>query len=135
MAEETLLYRREAPLKPVADRRRKPTQRRRSFRAQLLVPVTVKWRAKGNLQEEVTNTKTVNAHGCLVLLRAPVYEGLGIELVNLDSNKAGAGRVVWCGSVEPDGRTQVGIELENPDPRFWGEQYVEFLLWLALQPD
>jgi len=134
MAEETTVSLAKAPLKPASDRRRQPTQRRRSFRAQLLVPVAVKWRAQGNLQEEVTNTKTVNAHGCLVLLRAPVYEGLGIELVILDSRRADRGRVVWCGAVEPDGRTQVGIELENPDPRFWGEQYVEFLLWLAMQP-
>jgi hypothetical protein len=134
MAEDTTVSLAKAPLKPVPDRRRQPTQRRRSFRAQLLVPVAVKWRAQGHVQEEITNTRTVNAHGCLVLLRAPVYEGLGIELVNLDSHKAGRGRVVWCASVELDGRTQVGIELENPDPHFWGEQYVEFLLWLAMQP-
>ncbi len=133
MAEDVTVSLAKAPLKRVSDRRKQPTQRRRSFRAQLLVPVAVKWRAQGNVQEEVTNTRTVNAHGCLVLLRAPVYEGLGIELVNLDSHKTSRGRVVWCGSVELDGRTQVGIELENSDPHFWGEQYVEFLLWLAMQ--
>jgi len=130
-----VIYEQQSPLKPVPDRRKAPSPRRRSVRAELEVPVVVRLTAKdGSPQEEATHTKVVNAHGCLLLLKAVVVEGLSIELINPDTNEVRRGRVVFCGAVDSAGRTQVGVELEDPDPKFWGQRYVDFLLWEACRP-
>lgn len=122
------------PLKPVPDRRRTPTPRRRSTRAELQVPVMIKWVAQdGSSKEETTETKVVNARGCLLLLKGAVSEGVDVEIINRDSNEARKGRVVWSGEAIAVGRNRIGIELEDPDPRFWGNRYVDFLLWTTLE--
>ena len=109
-------------------------EKRRSIRVELRIPVTPRWEAvKGSPVEERTETRVVNAHGCLLLLKAPVSQGQRIELVNRNTGNVRGGRVVWCGAIEADGRTQVGVELESPDFDFWAEQYTAFLQWSALQ--
>lgn len=120
------------PLKPVSDRRSRPADRRRSFRTELPVPVTVRWKTNGSTREETTKTRVINSHGCLVLLKAPIAAGQSVELVNLETKDKASGRVVWSGAVEPDGRAQVGIDLENPNPEFWGKRYTEFLRWATM---
>lgn len=123
------------PIRPVPDRRHTPAPRRRSIRAEYQVPVVVKWVAQDRTaKEETTETKVVNAHGCLLSLKAPVTEGQTVELVNRSTKNARRSRVIFCGRVGADGRTEVAVELDHPDPRFWGERYVDFLLWMALQP-
>lgn len=100
-----------------------------------MVPVVIRWvDVKGFPHEEATETRVVNAHGCLVLLRSVLRDGQRVELVNRETQEVHNGRVVWCGAVERDGRSRVGIELENPTPEFWGQQYVDFLLWVGMQP-
>jgi hypothetical protein len=95
----------------------------------LKVLVVVKWTSKdGSPQEEATETKVVNSNGCLVLLKARVSEGLSVELVQRNTKEVRKGRVTFCGAVELDGRTQVGVALEDPDPYFWGQEYVDFIL-------
>lgn len=122
------------PLKPVPDRRQAPTARRRSERAECEVAVVVKWAAKdGSQKDEVTKTKVVNAHGCLLTLKVSLLEGTPVELVNQQSREARTGHVAWCGSVGPDGRTQVAIELADSDPKFWGQKYTDFMVWVAGQ--
>jgi hypothetical protein len=109
-------------------------EKRRSIRAELRIPVTLRWKASdGSAVEERTETRVVNAHGCLLLLKAPVFQGQRIDVVNRNTGNAHGGRVVWCGAIEADGRTQVGVELDAPDFQFWGEQYTAFLQWAALQ--
>ncbi|MFQ5816332.1 MAG: hypothetical protein ACE5H2_00020 [Terriglobia bacterium] len=122
------------PLKLVPDRRREPRERRRSLRVECQVPVVVKWVVKGRPpQEEATETKIINAHGCLLTLKAAVSEQMNVELVNPETQEVHKGRVVWCGGVDPQGRTQVAVELENPDPKFWGQAYADFLLSAAMK--
>lgn len=127
----------EPPLKPAPDRRkrREPyTSRRRSFRSQWKVPVVVKWTSEdGSPQEEATETTVINSHGCQVPMQAELLEGLSVELENRNTNEIRRGEVVWCGGVDPDGRNQVAIAVEEPDPKFWGERYVSFLLWAAMR--
>lgn len=121
------------PLKIVPDQRPRPLERRRSIRAECQVPVVVRWVGpKGSSKEETAETRIVNAHGCLVLLKALVMEGTKVELMNCDTKEVRRGHVVWCGGVEADRRNKVAIELEDPDPKFWGHRYVDFLLWTAL---
>jgi hypothetical protein len=95
------------------------------------VPVSVKWSRGGSPHEETTETKIVNAHGCLVVLRSSIPEGSPVEIVNLDSQQARKGKVVWCGATEKGGFTHVGIEIESMDEKFWGDRYVDFLMWMA----
>jgi len=56
-------------------------------------------------------------------------------MVNLESQQARRGMVVWCGGTEQGGLTQVGIEIEGMDETFWGERYTDFLLRLAKKRD
>jgi hypothetical protein len=63
-----------------------------------------------------------------VLLKARVSEGLSVELVQRNTKEVRKGRVTFCGAAELDGRSEVGVELENADPHFWGQEYVDFIL-------
>lgn len=104
-------------------------ERRRSPRREIQIPVRVRWIADdGSRREEVTKTQVVNAHGCLLLLRAALWVGTEVELVNLSSQAVRRGKVAWGGEVSSDGRNKVGIELDEPDPHFWGPQYEDTLL-------
>jgi hypothetical protein len=120
-------------LKPASDRRRTKTNRRRSYRAELHIPVTVRWSAGGAVQEETTRTEIVNAQGCLVSLKAPLDVGEQVELVDIGGHKARPGRVVWRGSTRRAARGLVGIALQAPDHKIWGQEYAKFLLWLSLE--
>ncbi|MFQ5791781.1 MAG: PilZ domain-containing protein [Acidobacteriota bacterium] len=94
------------------------------------IPLGVKWVAKnGSALEEDTETGVVSAHGCTVWLKGVVFEGIAVELTNRDTKMVRKGRVTFCGEIGPDGRNQVGIELDEPDPKFWGSQYAEFAPW------
>jgi hypothetical protein len=104
---------------------RRPS-RRRSVRVPLQIPITVRWVAgDGTLQEHQTMTMAINEHGCLVPLKAPVIEGVTLEVTNRSSNEASKGKAVWCGGTSPQGDNQVAIELERAGSEFWGRQYAE----------
>ncbi len=104
---------------------RRPS-RRRSVRVPLQIPITVRWSEKdGMVQEKETTTVIINEHGCLLTLKAPVIEGMSLEVRNRSSNEARKGKVVWCGGTSPQGDNQVAIELERAGSEFWGRQYAE----------
>lgn len=106
--------------------------RRRSMRVDCRVPVVVKWVApNGSAHEEATETMVINAHGCFLSLKAAVIEGINVELVNPATNAVRNGRVIWCGEAGVGGTNNIGIELENPDPKFWGQKYDDSLLHAA----
>lgn len=130
-----MVYGQEPPLKPIPDRRQQPILRRRSVRAELKVPLVVKWTAPdGSAKQEAAETQVVNGHGCLLLLRGKVAEGMTVDLMHRDTQEVRKGRVVCCPGADPDGRTQVGVELDDPDPKFWGQRYVDYLVWEACHP-
>jgi len=100
--------------------------RRRSLRVELAVPLRVVWQGRdGARREERTATVVVNAHGCLLTLRAPLLVGAPLEITHGETGAVRRGRVVWCGEVAPDGRTRVGVELADSAPEFWGSGYAE----------
>ncbi|MFQ5724344.1 MAG: hypothetical protein ACE5G6_07605 [Terriglobia bacterium] len=126
----------QAPLSAGADRRQRPTERRRSVRAECQVPVVVRWvGSDGSHKQEATETRIVNAHGCMLLLKASLMVNTPVEITNSDTREARKGHVAWSGSVGADGRNKVAVELEDPDPKFWGPRYVDFLLWAILHSD
>lgn len=107
-------------------------RQRQSLRAELQVPLLVQWQAGDKrLGQEAVKTRVVNAHGCLVLLKASLAEGQRVTLTNRESNQTQPGRVVWNGGVEQGRLHRTGIELATPDPKFWGQPYVDFVLRTA----
>jgi hypothetical protein len=104
---------------------RRAALRRRSTRTALRIPVMVKWTdPEGNPQEERAETQVVNAHGCLLLLERPVKKGLELTIVNLQSNQTSKARVALVRREESGGKCEIGVELDSPNPRFWGDLYL-----------
>lgn len=87
---------------------------RRTHRVQISMPVVV--RSK-NFQE-VTNTVTVNAHGCLVLLKAKVVREEQVQLLNPKTAEELPAKVVFLGKSE-DGKLSVGLQFLEASPLFW----------------
>lgn len=87
---------------------------RRTQRVQICMPVLV----RGRSFEEMTSTVAVNAHGCSVMLKAPVSRDDQISLVNPKTAEELPSKVVSLGKPE-DGKIPVGIEFAEPSPLFW----------------
>ncbi len=87
---------------------------RRTQRVQISMPVLV----HGRDFNEATNTVAVNAHGCLVLLKAKVVRDDQVSLINPKTAEELPGKVVSLGKPE-DGKIPVGVEFGEPSPLFW----------------
>lgn len=87
---------------------------RRTQRVQISMPVLV----RGHNFHENTSTVAVNAHGCLVLLKAKVGRDDQLSLVNPKTAEELPAKVVSLGKPE-DGKIPVGIEFGEPSPLFW----------------
>jgi PilZ domain len=91
--------------------------RRRSHRVLLSVPITVTCETQPNMFTEKTQTLVVNAHGALISLEAKAIQGQSL-LLKSPSSETRACRVVYVGPTL-QGRTQFGIEFNEPSPNFW----------------
>jgi hypothetical protein len=87
---------------------------RRTQRVQISMPVLV----HGRDFNEATNTVAVNAHGCLVLLKAKVVRDDQVSLINPKTAEELPAKVVSLGKPE-DGKIPVGVEFGEPSPLFW----------------
>jgi PilZ domain len=94
------------------------SNRRRSQRVILSVPVSVSGQAaKGQFTED-TKTLVVNAHGALITLAAKVSQGQQLELKSVSNPEPQTCKVVYIGPTV-QGQTQVGVEFTKPAPHFW----------------
>jgi hypothetical protein len=94
------------------------SNRRRSQRVILSVPVTVSGTGtKGKFSED-TKTLVVNAHGALITLAAKVSQGQQLELKTASNPEPQTCKVVYIGPTVQT-RTQVGLEFTKPAPHFW----------------
>ena len=94
------------------------TNRRRSQRVILSVPISVTGDGpKGKFTEE-TKTLVVNEHGALITLAAKVMQGQPLELKSPTNPEEQSCKVVYIGPTV-QGQTQVGIEFMKPAPHFW----------------
>jgi hypothetical protein len=87
---------------------------RRTQRVHIAMPVLI----RGGSFQELTKTIAVNAHGCLVLLKAQVSRDQQISLVNPKTAEELPGKIVSFGKPE-EGKTPVGVEFVEPSPLFW----------------
>lgn len=93
---------------------------RRSSRVKIDMPVEVIGQTTaGNAFREETRTTAVNAHGALLLLTTSNEINPILVLVNTKMNTEAKCRVVYRKRIE-GGKTELGIEFVDPQPRFWG---------------
>jgi hypothetical protein len=114
-----------APSSPPPWTRQQSVERRRKPRSRLVLdrkaPVTVRWVAPdGSRREEQAIALMINEQACVLPMRAALVEGIVLELVSHSGEKIAKGKVVWCGTVDREGRHRVATELEKVDPQFWG---------------
>lgn len=93
--------------------------RRRSQRVLMKTPVRVSVQAgAASLFEEDTHTLAISAHGALLVLKAPLYRGQRLTLLNI-LTKASLECVVVHIDKFPGEQIQVGVEFLLPNPTFW----------------
>ena len=99
--------------------RKPPPGHRRSKRLPLHVPVFVYGRTANNRPfSDLTRMISINAHGGLLALAAPVEPDQTILLVNNSTQKSRACRVIYIGP-EGSGKREIGVEFLRPTPNFW----------------
>ena len=114
--------------------RDRSSSRRREPRVEVVIPLNVTWYDDKNQPHEVAGyTKVVNKYGCLLIVAAPIPRETGITLLNPTTLASITARLVARGTTDTQGRQSglheigrpFGVELDKPDPDFWGAQYLE----------
>lgn len=95
-------------------------EKRRGVRLNSRVPVTIEGQdAAGAVFREDAFTRIVGSYGCMVVLRQDLLLQQPVRLLNKVTGSAAAGVIVWRSPARPDGY-ELGIELKEPPPDFWG---------------
>jgi hypothetical protein len=96
-----------------------PSNRRRSERVMLQIPVTVIAETPDHTHvREETRTLVVNAHGGLMKLKAELLVGQPFALVSPQTGAEERCRVVRIDQPSPD-YFAVAFEFDRPSPKFW----------------
>jgi hypothetical protein len=97
-----------------------PSAVRRSSRVKIDMPVEVIGQTTAGKDFcEDTRTTAVNAHGALLVLTTQNEINPSVALVNKKMNTKAQCRVVYRKRIE-GGKTELGVEFVDPQPRFWG---------------
>jgi hypothetical protein len=96
----------------------KSSERRRSQRVQIIMPLIVRGTTGSNKFEEEASTVMVNANGCMLMLKAPVVKAQQVSIVNPATTEELPCRVVFLGR-KAEGKTEVGLEFAEASPLFW----------------
>ena len=93
--------------------------KRRTQRVQIAMPVRVSGGVGEAAFDELAETVTVSAHGCLLRLQATVARLEELLIVNPATQQQVLGTVVF---VKEDTAVpkEIGIEFAIPSPQFWG---------------
>jgi hypothetical protein len=94
------------------------SERRRTQRVQIAMPVIVRCKEAKPPFEEKTHTVSVNANGCLVRIQAPVMRMQHVNLVNPRTTEELPCTVMFLGKKDA-GKTEVGLEFAEASPLFW----------------
>lgn len=97
-----------------------PALKRRSSRVAIDMPVMVfGQQLNGKVFSEETRTSVVSAHGALIVFTSEVQIKPSVLLVNKISKMEAQCRVVSQKDTEK-GKSELGLEFVDPQPRFWG---------------
>lgn len=94
------------------------SERRRTQRVQIAMPVIVRCKEGKGAFEEKTHTISVNANGCLVRIQAQVIRTQKLFLVNPNTTEELPCTVMFLGKKD-GGKTEVGLEFAEASPLFW----------------
>ena len=94
------------------------SDRRRSYRVQITMPVLVRGKNGEVPFTEEGLTVSVNAHGCMVRLAAKLVRGQELAIVNPKTVEELPCIVTFIGQKD-SGKTEVGLEFIEPSPLFW----------------
>jgi len=94
------------------------SERRRSHRVNIAMPVLVRGRNGERPFEEAGNTVSVSAHGCMVRLAVPLTKSQELVLVSKTTGLEALCTVTFLGKKEGS-KAEVGLEFNEPSPRFW----------------
>jgi PilZ domain len=103
----------------VASLRQPTTDRRRSQRVLIGVPVSLIGMGKDQQFEEATETVVISERGCLVKLAKPLDRGASVRLTNPKTSQEALCKVVYIGQ-HAGGKTEIGLEFAQEHPNFWG---------------
>lgn len=102
--------------------RERITDKRRSKRVRIAMPITVCWkRGSANFQEQGA-TAVVSAHGCMVYLAAQLEKGEQVCVINTATLEEQTCSVVYVGQTDT-AKIEVGLEFVNFAPKFWRIQF------------
>ena len=114
--------------------RDRSSSHRREPRVEVEIPLTVTWYDDRNQPHEAaSHTKVINKYGCLLIVDATIPRETDIRLFNPATLSSITARPVARGTTDTQGRQSVllelvkpfGVELDKPDPDFWGVDYHE----------
>jgi hypothetical protein len=94
------------------------SERRRTARVHIAMPIIVRCRDSKPPLEEKTHTVSVNANGCLLRLQAMVIRTQKLLLVNPQTTEELPCTVIFVGKRD-GGKTEVGLEFAEASPLFW----------------
>jgi hypothetical protein len=94
------------------------SDRRRSHRVYISMPVLVRGKHAGQAFEEETQTISVSAHGGLLRVAAKLARGQAVSIVNAKTAEELPCTVTSLGQKE-NGKTEVGVEFTEASPLFW----------------
>jgi PilZ domain len=94
------------------------SDRRRSHRVNIAMPVLVRGKKGTQSFEEEALTISVSAHGCMVRVANPIARGQEISVVNKKTAEELPCTVTFLGQRD-SGKTEVAVEFAEPSPLFW----------------
>jgi hypothetical protein len=104
------------------------SDRRRSTRVMLVMPVEVKWMSKdGPWVQEHAETEVVSQHGAMLKMKARLNPGMQIEIRRPSVGLSAKAKVVGVGNPSPDGMARVAVEMLSPSDAFWGVSFPSVL--------
>ena len=114
------------PSQPQVDAVAKPAEsdRRRSSRVMLIIPVEIKWMTKdGPWVQEHADTEVVSQHGAMLRMKSRLSPGTQVEVRRPAVGLSVKAKVVGVGNPSSDGLARVAVEMLSPNDTFWGVSF------------
>lgn len=83
------------------------------------VPVAIEWTEGGRTLRAEGFTKDIGPKGCLAIVPQGFVVGQKMSVINLINQVSSEAVLIWRGHEGPAG-WELGIELHEPSPDFWG---------------
>ncbi len=95
------------------------SQKRRSNRIPLEIPIYIRVQKGSALEEEEAQTQVISRYGAMVVCRQDLMIGDKFQLVKAASGQTAQAHVVWRKKSWPSRAWQMGVEIMGQD-NFWG---------------